>query len=321
MTDLVATYPNAKDPASPLDIRPVAGRIGAEIRGVQLSGDLHADTVQAIEAALVRHKVIFFRGQQHLDNAEHEAFAELLGDPVAHPTVPVAEGSRTLLDLDSREGYAASSWHTDVTFVDAYPKASILRAITVPEAGGDTLWANLETAYEGLPEPLRQLANHLWAVHTNDFDYAAGLSAAGLEEKAADVAQRQASNHKAVFASTIYETEHPVVRVHPVSGQRSLLAGHFLHNFVGLNKEDSGRLYGILQDHITKPENTVRWRWQDGDVAIWDNRATQHRAIADFGLQRRTLRRATINGDVPVGIDGRTSRTIRKEKRADYQPA
>jgi taurine dioxygenase len=124
-----------------------------------------------------------------------------------------------------------------------------------------------------------------------------------------------------VFSSTIYETEHPVVRVHPVSGQRSLLAGHFLRGFVGLNKEDSNRLYGILQDHITKPENTVRWRWQAGDVAIWDNRATQHRAIADFALQRRTLRRATINGDVPVGIDGRSSRTVRKETRAEYVPA
>jgi taurine dioxygenase len=189
----------------------------------------------------------------------------------------------------------------------------------VPEAGGDTLWANLETAYDGLPEPLRQLANQLWAVHTNDYDYATVLAAAGLES--GNAAQEQVRQHKAVFSSTIYETEHPVVRVHPVSGQRSLLVGHFVKGFVGLNKEDSSRLYDILQDHITKPENTVRWNWQVGDVAIWDNRATQHRAISDFALQRRTLRRATINGDVPVGIDGRTSRTVRKETRADYQPA
>ncbi|MET0587615.1 MAG: TauD/TfdA family dioxygenase, partial [Novosphingobium sp.] len=125
MTALI--YVNAKDPNSPLDIRPVTGTIGAEIRGVQLSGDLDAGTVREIEAALVRHKVIFFRGQDHLDNAEHEAFAGLFGDPVAHPTVPVAEGSKYLLELDSKEGYAASSWHTDVTFVDAYPKGSILR--------------------------------------------------------------------------------------------------------------------------------------------------------------------------------------------------
>jgi len=318
MTEVLNSYANARDPQSPLDIRPVTGTIGAEIRGVQLSGDLDAKTVQAIQDALVRHKVIFFREQHHLDDAEHEGFAALLGDPVAHPTVPVAEGSRYLLELDSKEGYAASSWHTDVTFVDAYPKASILRGITIPEAGGDTLWANGETAYEGLPEPLRQLVNTLWAVHTNLYDYA-NILAAG--PKNAEAARAQIDRHKNVFASTVYETEHPVVRVHPVSGQRSLLLGHFVKNFVGLNQADSARLFNILQDHITRPENIVRWRWQAGDVAIWDNQSTQHRAVADFGLQRRTLRRATINGDVPTGIDGRSSRTIRKERAREYEPA
>jgi taurine dioxygenase len=112
-----------------------------------------------------------------------------------------------------------------------------------------------------------------------------------------------------------------VVRVHPVSGQRSLLLGHFVKNFVGLNQADSQRLFAIFQDHITREENVVRWRWQAGDVAFWDNRSTQHRAVADFGLQRRTLRRATIQGEVPVGIDGRSSRTTRKEKARDYQSA
>lgn len=317
MATIVPTYPNARDASSPLDIVPLTGRIGAEIRGVALSGDLDAATVQAIEAAVVRHKVVFFRGQQHLDDAEHEAFTALLGDPVAHPTVPVAEGSKYLLELDSREGYAASSWHTDVTFVDAYPKGSILRALTIPEAGGDTVWANGETAYDSLPEPLRQLANTLWAVHSNDYDYAAVLGT-GKDNEAQ---QARADRHRNVFASTVYETEHPVVRVHPVSGQRSLLLGHFVKNFVGLNQADSQRLFAIFQDHITREENVVRWRWQAGDVAFWDNRSTQHRAVADFGLQRRTLRRATIQGEVPVGIDGRSSRTTRKEKARDYQPA
>jgi taurine dioxygenase len=317
MATLIDSYPNSKDPNSPLDIRPVAGRIGAEIRGVVLSGDLDGATVQAIDAALVRHKVIFFRGQEHLDNAEHEAFTALFGDPVAHPTVPVAEGSKYLLELDSKEGYAASSWHTDVTFVDAFPKGSILRGITVPEAGGDTLWANGVTAYDELPEPLRQLVNNLWAVHSNDYDYAEVLGA----NRASEAQQDLVEQHKNVFTSTLYETEHPVVHVHPVSGERSLLLGHFLKRFVGLNQADSQRLFGILQDHITKPENTVRWSWRPGDVAFWDNRATQHRAVADFALQRRTLRRATIHGEVPVSIDGRTSRTIRKEKAREYEPA
>ena len=128
--------------------------------------------------------------------------------------------------------------------------------------------------------------------------------------------RKRRDNYKAVFASTVYETEHPVVRVHPVSGLRSLLLGHFVKRFVGFNEADSKALFTVLQDHITRPENTVRWRWQPGDVAFWDNRSTQHRAIADFGLQRRTLRRATINGDVAVGIDGRQSRTVRKDKAA-----
>jgi len=317
MTDLHNSYANARDKNINLDVTPVTGTIGAIVNGVQLSGDLPAATVQAIQAALVRHKVLFFRDQQHLTDQEHEDFAALLGDPVAHPTVPVAEGSRYLLELDSKEGYAASSWHTDVTFVDAYPKASILRALTIPEAGGDTQWANGETAYEGLPEVLRQLVGNLWATHTNLYDYASILQSAPDGESAA----KRIKEHRNVFASTVYETEHPVVRVHPVSGQRSLLLGHFVKQFVGLNAADSARLFQTLQDHITKPENVVRWRWREGDVAIWDNQSTQHRATADFGLQRRTLRRATISGDVPVGIDGRQSRTVRKEKAVQYEPA
>jgi taurine dioxygenase len=312
MTDQIHNFINAKDAESPLDIVPVAGRIGAEIRGVALSGDLDPVTLAAIRAALVRHKVIFFRDQNELTDQQHEAFAALLGDPVAHPTVPVAEGSRYLLELDSKEGYAASSWHTDVTFVEAYPKASILRAITVPQAGGDTLWANGATAYEELPEALKTLVDGLWAVHSNKYDYAAAFGSKDA---------KRSEEYSKIFASTVYETEHPVVRVHPETGERSLLLGHFVKQFVGLNPADSQRLFAVLQDHITKPENTIRWRWRAGDVAIWDNRSTQHRAIADFGLQRRTLRRATVKGDVPVAIDGRRSRSVKIEKASDTIPA
>lgn len=307
MTVLTHDFVNARAAESPLEIVPVAGRIGAEIRGIALSGDLDDITIAAIRAALVRHKVIFFRDQFDLDDAKQEDFAARLGKPVAHPTVPVAEGSRFLLELDSKEGYAASSWHTDVTFVDAYPEASILRAITIPDAGGDTLWANGVTAYEELPDSLKTLVDNLWALHTNDYDYAATLGGAD---------RKRIEEHRKVFASTVYETEHPVVRVHPESGERALLLGHFVKNFVGLNSADSQRLFSILQDHITKPENTVRWRWRTGDVAIWDNRSTQHRAVADFGTQRRTLRRATIHGEVPVAIDGSRSRVVKPEPQA-----
>lgn len=304
MTLLTHDFVNAREAESPLDIVPVAGRIGAEIRGIALSGDLDDATLAAIRAALVRHKVIFFRDQHALDDARQEGFAERFGKPIAHPTVPVAPGSKYLLELDSKEGYAASSWHTDVTFVDAYPEASILRAITIPQAGGDTLWANAVTAYQELPDSLKTLVDGLWALHTNAYDYATTF--AGADKK-------RIEEHRSVFASTVYETEHPVVRVHPESGERALLLGHFVKHFVGFSSADSQRLFAILQDHITRPENTVRWRWRAGDVAIWDNRATQHRAIADFGLQRRTLRRATIAGEVPIAIDGSRSRVVKPE--------
>lgn len=288
--------------APALEAVPVAGRIGAEIRGIRLSGDIDDVAVAAIRQALVRHKVIFFRNQIHLDDSGQEAFAARLGTPVAHPTVPVADGSRFVLELDSRDGDAATAWHTDVTFLPNYPEASILRGIEIPKVGGDTLWANTVSAYEELPEPLKALVANLRAIHTNLYDYASVLWSASPEQR---------ERHRTVFAATVYETEHPVVRVHPESGERSLLAGHFVKGFVGLSSADSQRLLAILQDHITQPENTVRWRWQAGDVAIWDNRATQHRAVADFGKQRRHLRRVTLDGPVARGIDGQPSRLLK----------
>jgi alpha-ketoglutarate-dependent taurine dioxygenase len=251
--------------------------------------------------------VLFFRDQHQLDDAGQEAFAQRLGKPVAHPTVPVREGSSYLLELDSLHGGRAASWHTDVTFVEAYPAASILRAVTSPQSGGDTTWANTAAAYENLPEPLKLLADNLWALHTNAYDYAASRP---------NVSQEQVKRHREVFASTVYETEHPVVRVHPVTGERTLVLGHFIKNFVGLSSADSQRLFQVLQDQVTKLENTVRWRWRAGDVAIWDNRATQHYAINDYGDERRVMRRVTIAGDVPVAIDGRRSRTVKPEARA-----
>ena len=292
---------------TPLDIRAVAGRIGAEVAGVRLSDDLPTEAIRAIDEALHKYKVLFFRGQGHLDDASQEAFAARLGEPVAHPTVPVAQGSSYLLELDSHRGGRANSWHTDVTFVPAYPKASILRAVVSTASGGDTVWANTAEAYDRLPDELRALADNLWALHTNAYDYAAAKTGA---------TQAQIERHKNVFAATVYETEHPVVRVHPVTGERTLVLGQFVKSLVGFSTTDSRRLLDILQDHVTRLENTVRWRWTAGDVAIWDNRATQHYAIDDYGDQRRVMRRVTLNGDVPVSIDGRSSRVVKPEPLA-----
>lgn len=284
-----------------LDIRRVAGRIGAEVAGVTLSGDLDDQTIAAIDTALATHKVLFFRDQGHLDDKSQEAFAERLGRPVAHPTVPVAKGSSYLLELNSEHGGRANAWHTDVTFLPDYPRASILRAVVSPAFGGDTVWANTATAYERLPAALKALADQLWAVHTNAYDYAAAKPNAKVE----DVAR-----HRNVFASTVFETEHPVVRVHPVTGERHLLLGQFVKGFSGYSTGDFRHLYDVLQSHVTALENTVRWRWRAGDVAIWDNRATQHLAIDDYGDQHRVMRRVTLAGDAPVSVDGRTSRVI-----------
>lgn len=285
-----------------LEIHPVAGRIGAEIRGVHLSGELDAATVEAIQQALVEYKVLFFREQTQLDDQRQEAFAHLLGEPVAHPTVPSREGTRYLLELDGAEGQRANSWHTDVTFVDAYPKASILRSVVAPAFGGDTLWANTATAYGGLPSELRELADKLTAVHSNEYDYAGAKP---------DVSAEKLERYRKVFTSTVYETEHPVVRVHPISGEKSLLLGHFVKRIKGYSQADSAHLFGLLQSHVIRQENTVRWRWQAGDVAIWDNRSTQHYAIDDYGTQDRVVRRVTLKGEVPVGVSGQRSQTIK----------
>jgi len=280
------------------DIVRRAGRLGAEIRNVRLSGDLPAAAIAAVHALLLRHKVIFFRGQDHLDDSGQERFTRRLGDLVPHPTVGALEGTASILELDaSRGGGRADQWHTDVTFVDAPPKFSVLRGVVIPEFGGDTVFANTASAYEELPLPLRQLAGSLWAIHSNAYDY-------GVRTRASDADRK---HFEEVFTGTIYETEHPVVQVHSETGEHALLLGNFAQRFVGLSKGDSQKLIDLFQSHITSPENTVRWSWQAGDVVIWDNRATQHCAVNDYGDQKRVVRRVTVDGDVPSSIDGRHS--------------
>lgn len=305
-----SAYLNTPDPEIPLDVEPLGGRIGAEVHGIALSADLPPETLVAIRAALVRHKVLFFRGQHHLDDAGQEAFGQAFGTPFEHPTVP--SRGNFLFELDSHHGARANHWHTDITFVPAYPFASILRGVTIPPAGGDTVWANTVAAYQDLPAPLRELADGLRAIHTNAYDYAA---------ERPDATEEQRKRFAAVFARVVYETEHPVVRVHPESGERTLLLGGFVKQFVGLPRTDSKALYDRLQSYVTRLENSVRWRWSEGDVAIWDNRATQHYAIDDYGDQHRVVRRVTLAGDVAVGVDGQPSRLLKPEPEALLEAA
>jgi alpha-ketoglutarate-dependent taurine dioxygenase len=276
----------------------LGANIGARIDGVRLAERIDASTAANINAALLEHKVIFFREQHDLDDEGQLALARSLGTPTrAHPTV-TSRGAR-LLPIDSRYD-KANSWHTDVTFVDRIPKASLLRAVTLPAYGGTTTWASTEAAYDQLPAPLRALAESLWAVHTNQYDYASPREAATAEER----------QYRDEFVSDYYETEHPVVRIHPETGRRVLLLGHFVKRFVGLGATESATLFNLLQARVTKLENTIRWDWRPGDLAIWDNRATQHYAVADYDDQFRMLNRVTLAGDIPVAVEGQTSRVV-----------
>lgn len=287
-----------------LQVHRLGARIGARVEGLRLSGDLDAATVAELRAAILEHKVVFLPGQHHLDDEQHAAFAALLGPlTTAHPTVNT--GSARVLAFKASRGMAANSWHTDVTFVDAPPAFSVLRGVTIPAYGGSTVWANTVTAYQALPAALRGLADASWAVHTNDYDYATHSEDGSVLEEADDQFSRSD------FRSTVFETEHPVVRVHPETGERSLVLGHFVKKFVGLNDHESAVLYELLQSRITRLENTVRHTWSPGDVAIWDNRATQHYAVADFDDQPREVRRVTVAGDVPVSPEGRRSAMVR----------
>ena len=284
-----------------IEVHPVAGRIGAEIRGVDLASALDEAVIELVREALLRRKVVFFRDQR-LDPESQVAFARRFG-PVttAHPTVPGLREHPDVLDVDAGGGNVASQWHTDVTFVDRPPFGSVLRAVVVPLVGGDTLWANTAAAYDDLPSELQSLAESLEAVHTNQFDYVGGRRGEPNEHIRA---------YGRVFESVRYETIHPVVRVHPETGERALFLGGFARRIVGLSPSDSTALLQVFRKHVERHENTVRWRWRPGDVAFWDNRATQHRAIADFGRDPRRLHRVTIVGEVPYGVSGRTSKSL-----------
>ncbi len=285
------------------DVRPVTGRIGAEITGVDLTS-VDDDTIAAVRTALLEHRVVFFRDQD-LDSHALVAFGEHFG-PVTngHPTIPGPEHNPVVQAIQYPPGGTrANSWHSDVSFVEHPPLGSILRAIVVPPYGGDTVWANTVAGYADLPAELRTAADALWALHTNDFDYQVANAGADVDPDSLEDFQHR-------FASTVFKTLHPVVQVHPETGERALLLGAFAKSIEGLSSADSQRLLASFQESITKPENTVRWRWSPGDVAFWDNRTTQHYGVADFGDLPRQHERITISGTVPVALDGRASKVL-----------
>lgn len=304
----MSTNGNGAGGAGTVSVEPLTIRTGAVVHGADLSEDLSPEVISAIRSALLRHRVVFFR-EQHLDADQHLAFASRFGEITSsHPTLAGETGKPQVLDLDSLAGGRADSWHTDNTFTDRPPAFSVLRSVVIPACGGDTQWANTVAAYEHLPAPLRALADNLRVVHSNAPDPASPPS----EDEATRL-------HDEEFVSTIFQTEHPAVRVHPETSERALLLGAFAHWVVGLSSRDSRKVIELLQDWVPVPENTVRWHWRQGDVAMWDNRATQHYAVNDYGSTHRVVKRVTVAGAVPLGIDGRPSVPLRGEA-SSYSP-
>jgi alpha-ketoglutarate-dependent taurine dioxygenase len=294
-----------------VEVAPLAGEIGAELAGVDTGMALDDGTIDQIRQALLRHKVIFLR-DQHLDYASQVAFARRLGPlTLGHPTLASPPDQPHLEEIDSRQGTRTNHWHTDVTFLDRPVAFTLLRAVVIPPVGGDTIWANMVAGYQSLPTELRQLADRLRIVHSNAADYSAVVGRPG-EQDAVLRANRQQ------FLSTVYETEHPAVRVHPETGERALMLGGFARTVVGLGPQASRDLIRVLQEYAVRHEHTVRWRWCVGDLTIWDNRATQHYAIHDYGTAHRRGERVTVAGPTPVGVDGKPSVALRGDASAYY---
>ena len=291
-----------------LTVRKLSARIGAVVSGLGPDLALDPETAAAVREALNEHKALVFRDVD-LDDEGQQRFAGYFGQiTAAHPTVPAVDGEPNVLPVDSYDG-PVNYWHTDVTFVLNPPQASTLRSIVVPPYGGETLIANTGAAYRDLPDPLRAFADTLRAVHTNDYDYA--VPPESLSE--ADRERRK------IFLSTRYETAHPVVRVHPLTGERGLFIGDFAQRIVGLAKGESREILKILQHYVTRPENILRVTWEPGQLVLFDNRITQHYAVDNYDDAPRRLHRVTVAGDIPVGIDGSPSYSVRGDA-SHYTP-
>jgi len=228
----------------------LAGQIGAEITGADAGTPLSDEVVARIRQALLDHKVVFLRGQS-LNYRRQVAFAQWVGLlTLGHPTLASPPGQPLLEEIDSLKGGKVNYWHTDVTFVDRPPAFTLLHAVVIPPVGGDTLWANTVSAYQSLPPELRDLADRLRVLHTNDFDYARTFNRGERVDPALAAAHEE-------FISTVYETEHPLVRVHPETSERSLVLGGFARTVLGFTPQASRDLIRLLQDYITRPEHTV----------------------------------------------------------------
>lgn len=274
-----------------ISLEPVTPTIGAIVHGVDLSKELSDGAVREIRNALLKHEVLFFENQNPSPQ-QHRDFAARFGALHVHPVYPQVEGTPEILVLDNHPGNPTDNdnWHTDVTFIETPPMASILAARLLPPWGGDTIWSSMTAAYEALSAPFREFLATLEAVHdfTRSFPPDRQVSRNAGEARY-DKARRE---HPPVT--------HPVVRTHPETGKRGLFVNYgFTTHIKGLKRRESAALLKLLHEHIQQPEFLVRWRWKPRSIAFWDNRNTQHYAVNDYLPHRRVMHRATILGERP----------------------
>jgi len=254
-----------------LSITPLTTSLGAEIRGINLA-EITNNDASVILDLLNQHKVIFFPGQ-NLSVEEHVAFGALFGELQGHPHYenPITKHDQ-IFELAASHGGVADEWHSDITFSASPALFSILKMVKCPDIGGDTLWTNPEMAYETLTAPLRDLCDGLTALHT-----------------------AEAHGRPEVMAV------HPVVRVHPETGKRCLFVNeHFTKRIVEMSFDESNYWLSYLTRWISQTRFSVRYRWQAGTIAMWDNRCTQHKVLNDFNKER-VIQRVTVMGDEPRG--------------------
>jgi taurine dioxygenase len=274
-----------------IEVTRVTRRLGAVVTGMDISQELPQSAIDRLTELMVEHKVLFFRAQPVTPQSQRD-FAARFGSLHVHPIYPVLPDLPEILLLDNHEAFLPDNdnWHTDVTFSKTPPLAGILAAKRIPPVGGDTLWSDCTAAYETLSEPVRRLLDGLTAQHSvaKSFPPERWQNDPAFKERY----ERAVAKHPPV--------DHPVVRTHPVSRRKGLFVNDgFTTHINELKPRESETLLRFLYAHMSQQEFTIRWRWKVDDVAFWDNRNTQHYAIADYLPDRRTMHRATVSGDVP----------------------
>ena len=269
-----------------LDLRKVTPHCGAEIGDIDLSQPLDEGTVDAIKTAVAEHCVLFFRDQT-MTPQQHKALGRHFGELHIHPAWPRnVEGHPEIMEIYADENtkrIAGEDWHSDVSCDPQPPLGTILYMLEVPPVGGDTLFANMYAAFEALSAPMQRFLEAMTAVHDGEYVYRGRYDGANEEGK------------------TYPQSEHPVVRTHPVSGRKALFVNRtFTTRIVELARHESDAVLQMVLGHIERPEFQCRFQWHPGSVAFWDNRCAQHHAMWDYYPHRRRGLRVTIKGDVPV---------------------